>query len=243
MEGGAPVGCRDQHDPDPDRGNQGDPDGGEARRGGHQAAAAPRRGARPQRRTDRHYDNGENHPARGRSDQSLDQVVDLGLVGHARIDAHRPVGAAQDDHQDASEQKEPAEGHHERRDPQSRRQRALDRPDDPAACERHQDRRPPGPAGAGALDQLEGDDPAQERHRTDRQVDLAEEQDRDLRHGQDHVDRAQPEDVDEVAGPQERMLRGDDLEDHGHDGHRQDHGEDPAVAATNPPPPALEVLP
>ena len=70
----------------------------------------------------------------------------------------------------------------------------------------------------------------------------AEEQDHGLSHRQHHVHGAQPEDVDEVARPQEGVLGGDDLEDDGDDHDGQDHGQDTAVAAADPEPPSPQVL-
>ncbi len=155
---------------------------------------------------------------------------------------HIAVGPTENDDEDPREQQEPAQGHDERRDLEPGGQRPLQGADYPAADERSEYRGPPRPVRPRLLDQLEGDHPAHHRHRANRQVDLTEEQHQCLSHRQDHVDGAQPEDIDEVARPQECVLRSDDLEDYGDEHHGQDHRQDAAVASADLDPPGPQVL-
>src|ERR1019366_4767369 len=99
-----------------------------------------------------------------------------------------------------------------------------------------------GAAQDDVHDAAEEQHPPEEGHVTDGEIDLAEQQDKDLGHGQDHVDGALLEEVHQVARAQKGVLGGGDLEDGG-DGHQADNdGDDPAVAAPDPQPPAPQVL-
>src|SRR5207302_1046186 len=71
-----------------------------------------------------------------------------------------------------------------------------------------------GPAGA-LLDELGHDDAADAGDEPGGEVDLAQQQDEDLGHGQQHVDRALDEEVDQVASGQEFRVQG--LEQDGDD--------------------------
>ena len=183
----------------------------------------------------------QKYPAGNRGDHPLDQVIDDALVELRRVEVHEAVGAAEDDDEDSREKKEPGQGHDEGRDPEPGGQRPLEGAEHAAADERGEYGCPPRPARPG-LHQLEGDHSADKRDRADREVDLRDEQDHCLSYRQHHVHGAQPEDIHEVARPQEGVLGGDDLEDDGDHHHGQDHGQDTAVAAADPEPPGPEVL-
>ena len=76
------------------------------------------------------------------------------------------------------------------------------------------------------------DHPAEAGDESDREVDLAEEQDEDLPHRQQAEDRSLDEQVDEVAGGQELVVEG--LEQDRDQDHPRDDGQDSALAGLDP---------
>ena len=105
------------------------------------------------------------------------------------------------------------------------------------------DRRPPRPVGRDGLHELHGDDRPHGADVADRQVDLAEQQREGLGHGQHHEHRALLEEVHDVAGGEEDVMRADDLEDDDDDDQPQDDGEHPALSAPDAEQLAVDVLP
>ncbi len=104
------------------------------------------------------------------------------------------------------------------------------------------DGRPPRPVRRHRLHQLHGDDPAHHPDVADRKVDLAEQQDEDLGHAQHHEHRALLEEVHDVAGGQEHVVRTDRLE-HDDDGHHPEQDrQHPALPAPDPLPGPVQVL-
>ena len=105
--------------------------------------------------------------------------------------------------------------------------------------EGHDDGRGPRPVGA-LLDQLGHDNAPQAGNEARREVDLAQQEDEDLGHGQQHVHGALDEEVHQVAGREE--VRVQRLEEDGDDQEAADDGQDPGVAGAHPRHPRPHVL-
>ena len=101
------------------------------------------------------------------------------------------------------------------------------------------DCRRPGPVGA-LLDELGHDDAAQAGDVARREVDLAQQQDPDLGHGQQHVHRALDEEVDQVAGREE--VRVQRLEQDGDEQEAADDGQGAGIPRPHAQDPRPDIL-
>src|SRR5256885_7039553 len=103
-----------------------------------------------------------------------------------------------------------------------------------------QDGAPPGPFRRGRLYQLDGDRGADAAGVPDREIDLAEEDDEDLAHGQDHENSALLKEVDEISRREEHVIGADRLENDGNDEQGEDDRQDTAIPAADAREPGAE---
>ena len=232
----APVGVADQDDHDAGHRHDHDLQQGDADRRGDKAGGPALAVAQQQDSGGGGHDDHHHDPPGDRAEVAGGQPVD-DRVGDRDGTAGAVAAARHQQDQQALQAEQTGQGHDERRQRQPGDQEAEDGADDGPGGQPEQDGHPPGHREY----RPGGDHGADRAAVPDGQVDLAQQQDPDLRHAQDDVGRALDQQVDQVPRGQEEGVA--DLEvDHDGDqaqGDRQGAalaapdapGQDPQVLA------------